>query len=222
MKLIVCNAAIGGGKTELANLISKSLREVDGKKVVIIDERVDSVENVSGENLLKNFYENPGRWSFTMQFFYLISRINYCNGVMESNGEDSIFIMERDWFADKYCFAETLYKDGFMTKAEWFAYQDTFNYLVNTSNVPKVDGYIFIDCSVNTHMERIKRRARDGESGIKREYEEELVNKHKRMRKEYIDKGIPVMSIDGEKNFKDDPVVQMDTIRVVEEFIRSV
>lgn len=224
MHLYVINSAIGGGKTELTKVIREFLPEVSGKKVIIIDEPVDLVSNVGGENLLAKFYADMPRWSFTIQFFFFITRVMNARKVMAQHG-DAIYIMERDLVADKKCFAETLHEDGKMTPAEWFTYEECFNFLNSSKEVPKIDGYIFVDCSLETHMARILSRGRPGEipdekgSGVGKDYEARLIMKHRELEEDLKKTGAKMLILDGEKNFKDDPVVKNEIVEMIRNFV---
>ncbi len=220
--LIVINSAIAGGKSELIRVIKENLPEISGRKVVFIDERLDLVTNINGDNLLEKFYKDMGRWAFTLQFFFMTVRVEYVQEIIKTHGNDAIYIMERDWFADKKCFAETLHENGKMSESEWYAYLHLFNRQISTPDVPKITAYVFIDCSLETHMKRLLLRGRKEETDITSDYELSLIKKHREIETDYKSRGIPLLSINGEQNFKDSGEEQKNVLKEIEDFVTSI
>jgi len=217
--IIIINGAIGTGKTEAVNMIEENVKSIDKRKVVVIREDVSAIKDVNGFNMLKEFYDDKKRWSFTFEFYMFILRVKTINKVIEENGSDCIYIIERCWFADRVCFAETLYQQGYMNEAEWFTYNNIFNWLVDKKAVPEIDAYVFIECSLETHMKRIKLRGREEEKDISTDYEQSIIDKHIDMRKTTK---IPFTVIDGEQNYVNDSIVAINVTNKIIDFIKSV
>jgi deoxyadenosine/deoxycytidine kinase len=72
---------------------------------VTIDEQLDKWQNFNGKNLLKMFYENPKRWSFTFQSCALLSMIE--RQLPSENAE--IRIMERSPCSSLKIFAHSMF-----------------------------------------------------------------------------------------------------------------
>jgi deoxyadenosine/deoxycytidine kinase len=68
-------------------------------------------------------------------------------------------------------------------------------------DTPQIDGYIYVQTSVDTCLERIAKRNRTGEENIERDYLEKLHKQHE----EWLNNpnNPNILILDGEKNLKD-------------------
>ncbi len=221
MVLIVVNSAIAGGKSTLIEKIEENIKEINGKKVFCIKEPIELLTNINGENMLDLFYKDMKRWSFTVQFSFFIFRIDNILKTMEENGKDNIFIMERCWFIDRKCFAENLHNNGSINEVEWYTYNHIFDLLMERANIPKIDAYIFIENTLETHMKRMYIRGRPEEKDITEEYQQNLIQKHNDMIKE-INGDTPLLKLDGEKDFLNNGPEQKETLMKINSFIQEI
>ncbi len=174
--ILTIDSPIAGGKTVLLDHISKYMTMCNNKKVIVIEEDVDKPRNVKGQNLLRDYYNDKSRWAFTFQFFMFMSKIKSVINTVDMYDNNTIFVIERSWFADRFAFAALLHEKGYFTKSEWFTYNKLCDYMSNVA--PNIDGYIFIKCSIDTHMLRLRQRNRPEESDITEDYELSLMEKH--------------------------------------------
>ena len=176
--LISLEGNIGSGKSTLL----KHLKEAE-KEWIYIDEPVDfwmKTKNEKGQSLIEVFYQDIKRWSYTFQNAAVLSRGMLIQEAIQkwaSNGKQQIFVMERCVETDKQIFAKMLREDGMMDAMEWSLYEVWYNHI--TSLVPKIDVYVWIDTPAEVCVERIKKRGREGEEDIKKEYLEKLEGVHK-------------------------------------------
>ena len=160
--VISVDGNIGSGKSTLIKL----LKEKYGEYIYFAAEPVDawsSMSDESGNNLLHNFYNDKKRWSYSFQNIAYITRAKELHKAIES--DRPIIITERSVMTDRNVFAKMLYKDGHMNRMEKTMY-DTWFGLFNT----KIDYTIYVKTAVENCVERIKKRAREGESDIEKEY----------------------------------------------------
>jgi deoxyadenosine/deoxycytidine kinase len=116
----------------------------------------------NGRNILELFYADIDRWSYTFQHVTLMTRIaNTAETIKAAEGTDAVIVMERSILTDRYVFAEMLRKQGKLCPLEWDLYKRWYDLL--TDFMP-IDGIIHIDTDVDTCVERIKIRARPGET----------------------------------------------------------
>jgi deoxyadenosine/deoxycytidine kinase len=155
MPIISLEGNIGAGKSTLFNQLKAAHPEW-----TFVDEPVDEwmrLVDSDGKSLLQNFYDDRRRWAYTFQITALLSR---SKALAAARGD--IIVTERSLGADKNVFAKMLHADGDIGKLEWTLYNNWFDQISKTC--PAIDAYIHLDTPVTICDERIRRRARDGES----------------------------------------------------------
>jgi len=170
--LISIEGNIGAGKSTLLKKLKDAYPEFN-----YIPEPVDLWLNVTDKddnNILKLFYGDFKRWSYTFQNFAFITRTMIMDDCMKNKKESDIFITERSIFTDKNVFAKMLYDDNLMTEIEYSIYNYWFN---KFSKENTVNAYIYLTTNVNLSSDRIKIRNREGEN-IEKSYLERLDQYH--------------------------------------------
>jgi deoxyadenosine/deoxycytidine kinase len=210
---------IGAGKSTLVSLIQKQL------DVHVIFEPHDQWQAVGGtENLLDRFYKDTARWAYTFQSYAFITRVR----AQEEHAKlypHMPQVLERSVYSDRYCFAKNCYELGFMNTLEWKLYQEWFTWLVdNYTAVP--DGFIYLRVDPEVCYARLTKRDRHEESNVKLDYLISLHTKHENwlMQKTDIEsqlQKVPVLTIDGNKEFEHDPIVQQEIVDAIRAFVTS-
>lgn len=159
--VILIDGVVGSGKSSLSEKLSKSL---DLKMY-------EELANDDTISLLSEFYKDQKRWSFTLQVHFLNERFKMIKQIHKNNGG----ILDRSIFGDRI-FAELLHENGKMTKEEFATYNTLLDSMLEHAQPPKL--LIYIDCSVDLAIERIKKRNREMELGVERSYWEKLNNKY--------------------------------------------
>lgn len=158
--MIVIEGQIGVGKTTMGELLKKELDL----------ELYKELTNPYTHELLNRFYRDKKRWAFTLQVHFLNERFRKIKQIFQEGGG----ILDRSIFGDRI-FAEVLHEDGDMQDFEFHTYNTLLDNMLEHAQSPRL--LIYLDCSVDTAMERIKKRNRGIESTIPREYLERL-NEH--------------------------------------------
>ncbi|NOX38345.1 MAG: deoxynucleoside kinase [Calditrichaeota bacterium] len=151
--LISIAGNIGVGKTTLTEKLSRKL----GWKAYY--------ESVIDNPYLSDFYQDMHRWSFNLQIYFLSHRFRSQKEIVES-GENAI--QDRTIYEDVEIFARSLYEQGYMDERDHQTYRDLFYNMV--PYLPEPDLIIYLRASVDTLMERIRKRGRDFERTIHRDY----------------------------------------------------
>lgn len=143
---------IGTGKTSFSRMIQKEF------KCRLI------LEEFSENPFLPYFYENPERFAFTVELFFMTERYKQ----MERN-----LISQRDLFSpftlSDYTFVKTLIFARKNLKSEEFRlFQQLFHTLQN--NFPNPDLLVYLHRNVDILLQNIKKRGREYEVYITREY----------------------------------------------------
>lgn len=146
---IAIEGAIGVGKTTLARLLQPELN-------------ADLVLEIFEENpFLADFYDDPARYAFQTQIFFLLSRYRQQQSLREQIGQTRIV---SDYMFDKdHVFAQ-LNLEG----DELETYQKLYGAL--NEQIPDPDLVLYLRASVDTLMTRIATRDRPYERNMPRDY----------------------------------------------------
>ena len=144
---------IGAGKTTLAQLLAAHL----GAILIL--------EDVDGNEFLSDFYGDKQRWSLGMQPAFLVSRHQQLAGVARSPRPRSVV-------ADYIYAKDGIFARKLLQGRELSLYSRISSGL--RSNVAQPDLVIYLDADNDVLLERIKRRKRDYQKSIDREYLESV------------------------------------------------
>ena len=153
---IVIDAVVGAGKTSYMEMLSEEM------KIPCFQEPVQ--ENP----LLDKFYYDRKRYSFPLQIYFLNRRFEMLKKASKA-GEPRL--MDRSIYGDMI-FAKLLYEEGNMEQDEFILYRDLLTNMLDHVEAPKLMIYLKID--TDSAIERIKKRGRDYEQIVEREYWENL------------------------------------------------
>lgn len=207
---------IGSGKSTFLKMVAERL------PFQAVYEPHTKWQNVGeGNNLLERFYEDTPRWAYTFQSYAFITRI------MEQQKKffqepDSVQLVERSVYSDRYCFAKNCLEMGTMSELEWQLYKDWFAWLVE-NYAPVPTGFIYLQADPAICLERLKKRARQEEVGVSLEYLQALHDKHEQwlIKKEGVTdtlKQIPVLVLCANYDFENDHAVLQEYVDKVAAF----
>lgn len=133
------------------------------------DERVHSFQEQFNPNVLSAFYEDPKKHA-------LIAQLEFFNGRLERQHEidraRGIVLEDRTIFEDYHIFGKAQKIMGHMSDIEFEVYQHNYNLMMQKIDEPTL--LVYLRADVNTTVERIKKRGRDCERNIPRDYLELL------------------------------------------------
>lgn len=159
---IVVEGTVGAGKSTLAKKLSDKL------EIPIYLELQDQLVM----DILEKFYKDKTRWAFTLQTYFLNQRFRMIKDISKNR----VGILDRSIFGDKI-FANIMNEDGHMSNIEYDTYCKVFNNILE--GIPDPDLLVYIDCSLETSIERIGLRGREMEQHEKKIYWDRLNNKYK-------------------------------------------
>ncbi len=151
LNYLVIEGNIGAGKTSLVRKLSLEL----GARAIY--------EQFEDNPFLPKFYHQPERYSFPLELSFLADRY-------KQHKEE---LSNRDMFAPlsiaDYYFSKSLIFAGItLAEDEYRLYRQLFNIILQ--NLPKPDLYVYLHADVDQLIENIRKRGRDYEKTISRDY----------------------------------------------------
>ncbi len=122
-------------------------------------------EKVVENPYLSDFYYDMKRWSFHSQIFFLTQRFK---AHLEIQDSTSTCIQDRTIFEDGEIFATNLYDKKIMSEKDYLNYNDLYETILSSLRYP--DLIIYLRASIWTLISRIRKRGRDFERKIDKEY----------------------------------------------------
>ncbi|GAP63239.1 hypothetical protein ARMA_1662 [Ardenticatena maritima] len=126
-------------------------------------------EAVADNPYLADFYADMPRWAFHSQIFFLSRRLQHHRQILD---HPTSAIQDRCVYEDAEIFARNLYEQGAMSARDYQAYHELYQAVVAFMPPPTL--IVYLRASVDTLLERIKRRGREFERAISRDYLERL------------------------------------------------
>jgi deoxyadenosine/deoxycytidine kinase len=151
--LVLVAGNIGAGKTSLTERMGARLGWRTG------------YESVTDNPYLSDFYADMHSWSFHLQIFFLGHRAEQ---YLEASHDPRSAILDRSIYEDFYIFARALHHMGNLAERDYLSYHRLFELVVNSLPLP--DLLIYLKAPVTVLMNRIRKRARNMETGISTEY----------------------------------------------------
>ena len=154
IRYIAIEGVIGAGKTSLVQLLTKQLNA----KCVF--------EKFEENPFLQRFYEEPERYAFQTQIFFLLSRYKQQQELFQADLFHSIVISDYIFDKDKIFAYLNLQDDELKL----------YDTLVTSieKNVPQPDLVVYLQSSVDRLMTNIRKRGRSYEENMSEEYIKEL------------------------------------------------
>ena len=144
---------IGVGKTTWTKLLSKRFNWRS------------YFEKVIENPYLADFYHDMNRWSFHSQVFFLTHRFKAHLEIQKSH---TTCVQDRTIFEDGEIFAYNLRRQNYMSERDYLSYRELFDAMLNSLTYP--DLIIYLKASTWTLISRIRKRGRDYERNINKEY----------------------------------------------------
>ncbi|MGA2489048.1 MAG: deoxynucleoside kinase [Anaerolineales bacterium] len=152
-RLVVVAGNIGVGKTSLTERIGARLGWRTG------------FESVADNPYLPDFYADMRSWSFHLQIYFLGHRADQ---YLEAARDPRPVILDRSIYEDAHIFARALHHMGNLSERDYLAYRKLFDLVVSSLPLPNL--LVYLKCPAAILMERIRKRARNIETGITVEY----------------------------------------------------
>ena len=149
IRWIAIEGPIGAGKTTL----SRALAEHLGFSCML--------ENVQGHPFLDRFYEDPKRWAFQTESFFLIDRYEQIRAYRDD-------MLEKGVVSDYHLLKNLIFAEATLDQETFKVYRQMVQTL--TATMPRPAMIVYIRASLPTLLERIKKRGRPFEQAIDPHY----------------------------------------------------
>lgn len=150
IKYIAVEGPIGVGKSSLARLFAKDL----GAKGVY--------ENPDENPFMGPFYEDPGRFAFQAQLFFLLSRYQQQTNLKQQD------LFEQQTVCDYVFGKDLIFAHLNLTEEEFNLYQRVYEML--NQRLPKPDVVVFLQAKPEVLLKRVRSRNKDYEALLDEEY----------------------------------------------------
>jgi deoxyadenosine/deoxycytidine kinase len=154
VRYIAIEGVIGAGKTTLARMIAERLQA----QLVL--------EKFEENPFLARFYEDPDRYAFQTQIFFLLSRYKQQQELFQADLFQNVVVTDYIFEKDKIFAYLNLHDDELKL-------YETFVGSIEKS-VPTPDLVVYLQSSVERLMANIKKRGRTYEENMSREYMKDL------------------------------------------------
>lgn len=209
--MLVLSGTIGAGKTSLTTLLAEHLH------------KPAFYESVDDNKILPLFYQNPQKYAFLLQIYFLNKRLDS----IKAANADNETVLDRSIFEDSLLFH--LNADlGRATSTEVDIYDsllaNMMQELPEATHKKNPDLLIHINISFETMLERIKKRGRSFEQI---DHDPSLYEYYQQLDQRYIDwynayDKSPKMQIDGDQlDFVEDPAARQQVLHLIDEKIAS-
>ena len=211
-KTIQIEGNIGVGKSTFTNLLKENITNSE-----LVSEPVDMwlhVKNTDGKNILQTFYDDIPRWAYTFQNIAYVTRMMKIERAIRNSTSDYVFL-DRSIDTDRYVFEKMLWEEGQLQKIEHEAYElwcHFYQEFVRTESDKKI---IYLKCSPEVCLDRIKIRGREEEKNITMEY----LNKLHKAHEDWLNNNPCALILDCNKDFEHDEEYKKELLDKVRNFI---
>ena len=126
-------------------------------------------ENSPANPFLEKFYEDPNKYSFKSQVFFLSSKVEQLKSIDKSK----VSLIDPELNMD-FIYAKTHFKMGWMNENEWNLYQNIFFTITTKDSLIYPDMHIIVTADQEELKQRIVDRGRNYEMWILKNYPEYL------------------------------------------------
>lgn len=144
---------IGAGKTTLTKMLAEHYGWTP------------RFETVVDNPYLEDYYSDIKRWSFNLEMFFLVRRLEDLRAIAES---DEVIIQDRTIFEGVNIFVRNNYEMGNLSDRDYATYMEIFETMTSVTKSP--DLLIYLRCSVPHLVGQIQKRGREYEQGISLDY----------------------------------------------------
>jgi len=173
-------------------------------------------EKVSENPYLSNFYQNMDLWGFHSQIYFLTQRFKAHLQINEINFPVT---QDRSIYEDAEVFAINLYDQGVMSDQDYTTYRDLYESMMKALRFP--DLTVYLRASPWTLLSRIRKRWRNVERDIDREYLFQLNLSYEKWIKNWQKENpVKIIETDG-RDFLSEPDWTKEIIKNIDDYYQQ-
>lgn len=174
---IAIEGVIGVGKTTLTQIIAKRWNAMSIE------------ENFDKNPFLEKFYENPEAYAFQTQLFFLLDRHKQLqNSALQSDLFHDLLVSDYTYDKDQIFASQNL------SDSEYAMYEMVARTL--NKDIPRPDLVVYLQASVPTLLDRIRKRGRSMEKAIEGNYLKDLQERYDHHFWHYTDAPVLIINTD--------------------------
>jgi deoxycitidine kinase len=219
-QIISIEGNIGAGKSTFVDIIKKNIENSE-----IVCEPVEmwkKIKDTDGSNILEKYYKDIPRWAYSFQNLACITRMIKIEDTIRESDAEFIFL-DRSLGTDKNVFEKMLYDSKEISEIEHRMYNLWCDFYHKYIRPEFENIVIYLRCTPETSLLRIKKRGRAEEQEISLNY---LTNLHKYHEEWLMDttktNKLNVIVIDCDADFEHDLIFQKKILNTVVEKINSI
>jgi deoxyadenosine/deoxycytidine kinase len=196
------------------NNIFSNISSID--EICFLDEPVNQWSKIcdnNGVDILTNLYKDTKAHAFKFQMMAYISRLALLRNAV-NDPKIKLIITERSVETDRNVFAKMLYDVGDISEDEFQIYTLWFDEFINDV---KLSGIVYVNASPDVCIDRIKQRARPGET-IHSEYIQRCHDYHENW---INNKLCPVLTLPANEDVIGTPELLKNRIDLITQFINE-
>lgn len=226
--LISLEGNIGSGKSTLLSQIAQELSIThtldphSSPSITVLPEPVDRwaspLEALGGKSMLQSFYQDGQTNTFAFQMYVLKTRLDQVLDVVEGN----TILSERCMHSHDAIFAESARSSGNIDDVQWVAYRGWVDTASRITGESHPMGVIYLRTSPAVCAARIMSRSREAESTLPSKLLLQLHEAHEAFINGLAQRGVPVLTVDGDKDAAIMPESDLrDIVRVIIGFMNG-
>lgn len=214
--IISVEGNIGVGKTTFIDIISNNI-----DNTFVVKEPVDEwiqLTDLDGTNLLETYYNNNNRWAYSFQNMACLTKIEKMLETLKNPNISSRYIfLDRSIETDLNVFSSMYIDNKIYSMLEYSMFKKFYQIYQNYLKPPNKQFYIYLKCSPEKSLERIKKRNRPEEANITLEYLQMIGDYHNRWLDNKDKSNNDVIIFDCDNDFETNPEIikqMIDTIKM--------
>lgn len=204
--IISIEGNIGVGKTTFIDIISFNIDDV-----FIVKEPIDEwiqLTDFDGTNLLETYYNSNNRWAYSFQNMACLTKMEKLLETLKNPNISSKYIfLDRSIETDLNVFSCMYIDNKTYSALEYSMFKKFYQIYQNYLKPPNKQFYIYLKCSPEKSLERIKKRNRPEEANITLEYLQIIADYHNKWLDNKDKPNNDVIIFDCENDFKTNPEI---------------
>ena len=212
--IISIEGNIGVGKTTFISIISNNIGDA-----FVVKEPVDEwlqLTNSDGTNLLETYYGDNNRWAYSFQNMACLTKMEKLLETLKNPNVSSKYIfLDRSIETDLNVFSSMYIDNKTYSGLEYSMFKKFYQIYQNYLKPPNRQFYIYLKCSAEKSLERIKKRNRPEEKNITLEYLQTIADYHDKWLGDKNQSNNDIVVFDCENDFETNPEIINQMIDVL-------